>query len=430
MLSQQENERLARVGPGTPMGELMRRYWHPIAPAAELAEKPTKAVRLLGEDLVLYRDNSGTYGLIDRACPHRRVDLSYGIPEEHGLRCMYHGWLFDETGACTEQPFEETVHPDGRFKEKTGIAGYPVEECGGLLFAYMGPQPAPLLPRWEPLTWEQSVKDIAISELPCNWLQCQENSLDPVHVEWMHVYYGQYTEKGPGFRGLVLDLPTHEKIGFDVFEHGIIKRRVFKGFTEEDDDWKHGHPVFFPNVLMVGNTVSITFQWRVPVDDTNTYHVSLYIWRAAPGQQAPVQERVPYRYVNLKDKDGNWVVDYIFNQDYMGWVTQGPIAERDREMLGESDKGIILFRKQLAEQLDVLADGGEPMNIFHDPAQAACIPAPVEQVKFGMKRQKRYIPGEEGTSADADLINQVLETWNVTGDFETARLAGEGEKNA
>jgi 5,5'-dehydrodivanillate O-demethylase len=294
----------------------------------------------------------------------------------------------------------------------------------------MGPQPAPLLPHWEPLTWDQSVKDIAISELPCNWLQCQENSLDPVHVEWMHVYYGQYTEKGPGFRGLVLDLPSHEKIGFDVFEHGIIKRRVFKGFTEEDDDWKHGHPVFFPNVLMVGNTVSITFQWRVPVDDVNTYHVSLYIWRAAPGQQAPVQERVPYRYVNLKDKDGNWVVDYIFNQDYMGWVTQGPIAERDREMLGESDKGIILFRKQLAEQLDVLADGGEPMNIFRDPAQASCIAAPVEQVKFGMKRQKRYIPGEEGHSADAALINQVLETWNVTGDFETARLAGEGENRS
>ena len=93
------------------MGELMRRYWHPIAAAAELDERPTKPVRLLGEDLVLYRDKSGTLGLIERACPHRRVDLSYGIPEEHGLRCMYHGWMMDETGQCIEQPFEETVHP-------------------------------------------------------------------------------------------------------------------------------------------------------------------------------------------------------------------------------------------------------------------------------------------------------------------------------
>ena len=111
MLNIQENEKLSRVGQGTPMGELMRRYWHPIAAAGELDVRPTKAVRLLGEDLVLYKDKSGTLGLIERACPHRRVDLSYGIPEEHGLRCMYHGWMMDETGQCIEQPFEETVHP-------------------------------------------------------------------------------------------------------------------------------------------------------------------------------------------------------------------------------------------------------------------------------------------------------------------------------
>ena len=116
MLTSTENERLTQVGPGTPMGALFRRYWHPIATTGELAESPTKVIRLLGEDLVLYRDRSGTYGLIDQLCAHRRVDLSYGIPEEQGLRCMYHGWMYDETGQCIEQPFEETVHPDGRFK--------------------------------------------------------------------------------------------------------------------------------------------------------------------------------------------------------------------------------------------------------------------------------------------------------------------------
>ena len=141
MLSIQENEALTRVGKGTPMGDLMRRYWHPIAGTDELDDRPTKSVRILGEDLVLYRDRSGTYGLIDRLCAHRRVDLSYGIPEEHGLRCMYHGWMYDETGQCIEQPFEETVHPDGRFKEKVKLAGYPVEEQGGMVFAYMGPCP-------------------------------------------------------------------------------------------------------------------------------------------------------------------------------------------------------------------------------------------------------------------------------------------------
>ena len=205
------------------MGELMRRYWHPIAAASELDEKPTKAVRILGEDLVLYKDKSGTIGLIDRFCPHRRVDLSYGIPEENGLRCMYHGWMMDETGQCIEQPFEETVRPDGRFKEKVKIAGYPAQELGGLIFAYMGPQPAPLLPRWEQLTWDNAVREICISELPCNWLQCQENSLDPVHNEWLHAYYTNVVRNGvhalPELRG------KHLKIGFNVFEHGKSRPR-------------------------------------------------------------------------------------------------------------------------------------------------------------------------------------------------------------
>ncbi len=142
MLSQEVNDRYTRVGPGTPTGELMRRYWHPIAAKAELDDRPTKSVRILGEDLVLYKDRSGTYGLIDRLCPHRRVDLSYGIPEEQGLRCMYHGWMYDETGQCIEQPFEETVHPDGRFKEKVKIRAYPVKALGGLLFTWAGTRAA------------------------------------------------------------------------------------------------------------------------------------------------------------------------------------------------------------------------------------------------------------------------------------------------
>ena len=192
MLSVKDNEAITQVGPGTPMGELMRRYWHPIAATGELDAHATKAVRLLGEDLVLYKDRSGTYGLIERLCAHRRVDLSYGIPEENGLRCMYHGWMYDESGQCIEQPFEETVHPDGRFKEKVKIQGYPVEDRFGMLWAYMGPLPAPLNPTWEPYAYENGFAAIGIAELPCNWLQCQENSLDPLHFQWLHRYFGGY----------------------------------------------------------------------------------------------------------------------------------------------------------------------------------------------------------------------------------------------
>jgi 5,5'-dehydrodivanillate O-demethylase len=429
MLNAQENEALTKVSKGTPMGELMRRYWHPIAASGELDERPTKSVRLLGEDLVLYKDRSGTMGLIDALCPHRRVDLSYGIPEENGLRCMYHGWMFDETGQCIEQPFEETVHPDGRFKEKVKIAGYPVQTIAGLVFAYLGPEPAPFLPQWEPLTWDNAVRDIAISHLPCNWLQCEENSLDPVHVEWMHTYFARYSAEGDNWSGpkALLELPGHEKIGFDEFEHGIIKRRVLEGYSEDDDDWKAGHPVFFPNILLVGSEVSVTFQWRVPIDDTHTLHVSQYVWHGAPGTSVPKQDVVPYREVALKDGQGRWIVDLVFNQDYMAWVTQGPVADRTKEVLGASDRGVIMFRKQLRRELNVLEDGGEPMNVFRDEAKAACIATPLEQVKFGMRRPRKYIPGESGFSKDADKINEVIQTWHDIPEMASAPGAGEGE---
>ena len=204
MLTAEQNARLTEVGPGTPMGELMRRYWQPIAAETELEENPTKEVRLLGEDLVLYKDRSGQYGLIDRFCAHRRVNLAYGIPEERGLRCMYHGWRYDETGQCIEQPFEETVRPEARFKDKIKLKGYPAEALGGMIFAYMGPAPAPLLPRWDAMVWDNVVRDVTLAILPSNWLQCVENSLDPVHTEWIHSYLTEYLRerKGAGVDGV------------------------------------------------------------------------------------------------------------------------------------------------------------------------------------------------------------------------------------
>ena len=140
MLSVEQNKLLTQVGPGTPTGELMRRYWHPIAGSAEMRENPTKGVRILGEDLVLYKDRSGGLGLIQESCPHRRVNLLYGIPEQQGIRCPYHGWLFDESGRCLEMPAEA---PDSTFKDRVTARTYPVQELGGLIFAYLGPKPAP-----------------------------------------------------------------------------------------------------------------------------------------------------------------------------------------------------------------------------------------------------------------------------------------------
>src|SRR3954471_602834 len=146
MLSAEKNRILTQVGPGTPMGDYLRRYWMPIGGASELDANPIKAIRLLGEDRVLYRGRGGRYGLIDRHCPHRRADLAYGMVEETGIRCNYHGWLMDDPGRVIEQPSDDTVNPSSRGKQRCATTAYPVKECAGLLFAYMGPLPAPELP--------------------------------------------------------------------------------------------------------------------------------------------------------------------------------------------------------------------------------------------------------------------------------------------
>ena len=411
MLSVSENEQLTQIGPDTPMGELMRRYWHPIAAAAELDDRPTKPVRLMGEDLVLYRDKSGTLGLIERFCPHRRVDLSYGIPEEHGLRCMYHGWMMDETGQCIEQPFEETVHPGRTFQGEGEDRGLP---RGARWLASCSPTSA-RSPRRSCLggstcSGSNAVRDIAITEIPCNWLQCQENSLDPVHVEWLHAYMGEYRNTDRISTQQRGSSRRHQRIGFNEFEFGIIKRRLLEGKDETDDEWAEGHPVLFPNILLVGNEARATFQFRVPVDDTHTLHISIYNYRAAPGAAAPTQDVVPYRYVPLKDDEGRYILDWTFNQDYMAWATQGPIAKRHLERLGQSDVGIILFRKQLQRNIKVMQDGGDPMNVFRGD-ELGLLHAPVENVKFGVRAQARYIPPEAGDTTAVEEIEQVMGTW-------------------
>src|SRR5438132_4056422 len=302
MISPELNETLTRVGPGTPGGDLMRRYWHPIAATTQLERNATKRVRLLGEDLVLFKDRSGTLGLIEPLCAHRRVDLFYGIPENTGIRCPYHGWLYDETGQCLEQPYEQTAFPESTFADKVQLKSYRVQELGGLIWAYMGPEPAPLLPRWEPLVRENSLRDVGITMVPCNWLQIQENSLDPVHLEWLHGALTNYAlEKQNQPFSTMRNNNPHRQIGFDVFEHGIIKRRIRGDETEEGDEWKRGHPVLFPNILLVGAWDTANFQFRVPVDDEHTMH--LYYTVNTPGGPVPPQDGPVVFEIPLPDQD-------------------------------------------------------------------------------------------------------------------------------
>jgi len=159
MLSRKENERFTRVGPGTPAGEFLRRYWQPVCVAAELKENPIKRIRILGEDLVLYRGEDGHYGLVEERCPHRGASLAYGRIEGASLRCSYHGWLFDRQGKCLEQPAEP---PASTYKNRVRQPAYPVDKLAGLLYAYLGPKPAPLLPRYDVLARNDGERRIVV----------------------------------------------------------------------------------------------------------------------------------------------------------------------------------------------------------------------------------------------------------------------------
>jgi 5,5'-dehydrodivanillate O-demethylase len=247
MLTVEENERLSRVGPGSPMGTMLRRYWHPIATVPDLEREEVLPVRVLGEDLVLYKTTAGQYGLIQQRCPHRSASLAYGIPDEEGIRCPYHGWYYSPEGRCIEQPYDDVENPDALFRDKIHVDAYPVETLGGLVFAYMGPpEKKPLLPRWEFFV-QGGPKTVGITHLPCNWLQCMENSLDPVHVEWLHANLMNYVNKRRGLPPVSLT-PRHKRIAFDVFEYGIYKRRLLEGDDPETSpDWLIGHPILFPN---------------------------------------------------------------------------------------------------------------------------------------------------------------------------------------
>ena len=376
MLSKEQNEALYRVGPGTPMGDLLRRYWAPIGAAAELDDKPVKPIRLMGEDLVLYKDLAGHYGLVDRHCPHRRADMSYGWVEECGIRCNYHGWQFDESGACTDQPFEEIAHPDARFKDRIKIKAYPVEAKAGLLWAYLGPpDKKPLVPNYEAFTRTNGFVQIVLADVPCNWFQCHENTIDPVHFEWLHNNWSQI------LRGQLDQprAPTHVRLAFKEFEHGFTYHRILEGMPETHERWQIGRVSLWPHGFFLGGH----FEWRIPVDDDNSLSVC-WFFEHVPTELEPYhQARIPYWWAPLKDERTNrWITSHVINQDFVGWVGQGAVADRTLEHLGESDRGIIMLRRRMLEEAAKVARGDDPKGLVRDPAQNECIMLPTADLEL------------------------------------------------
>ena len=360
MLTPEMNERLTRVGLGTPAGDLLRRYWYPIAFAADLTdEQPTRMIRLLGEDLVLFKDRSGCVGLLADHCSHRGASMLYGRVEERGIACAYHGWLYDTEGNCLECPAE----PEGsRFYLTVKHRAYPVQQLIGLYWAYLGPEPAPRIPPYDLFLRQDGRRTIQLrGRLDCNWLQAMENSVDSPHSQILHQDTARSRVRPTSTtRGQIDSVASYE---YSLFPYGVMKNRTYKDGRIDE------HPLIFPNILQQGNGMEI----RVPLDDTHTW-----VWEmrfqlspdASPAEEAE-PEIVPTE--PFKDPEGvlhphaRYFMNSVEAQDYMAWETQGALANRPGEHLATSDRGVVMYRELLAENVDRVARGEDPMGVIRDP---------------------------------------------------------------
>lgn len=370
MLTAKENQRLTRVGPGTPGGELLRRYWQALCPTKELSGKTRKKrIALLGEKLLVVRQNDGTFACVTEQCPHRNASLYFGFIEPDGIRCCYHGWKFDcATGACLERPFE-TAAPTAKMR----LSAYPVRQLGGLLFVYMGPDPAqaPPLPHWDVIARTDRPRTIAVlPDHKCNWVQIQENTVDSAHTYYLHGEFSAVNELATKGVAEYYHRPI-ERCDWDVSRWGIDKSIVYGGAQPEIEIRP---PLIFPNILRIPVGPVESMHFRVPIDDTSTriIWVGLMPEGSAPvvsDAEVPYEVRVDPPNLAIEDYD----VSTVWQQDRVVWETQGTIADRSRENLAATDRGIVMFRRMLQAQIDLVESGAMPNVAVVDPAEAGRI---------------------------------------------------------
>ena len=356
-----EDTLLTRVGPGAPCGEYLRRYWHPFMLSSELKDLPVP-VRLLGEDLVVFRDGSGRTGLLHRHCAHRGTSLEFGIPQERGIRCCYHGWHFDIDGTILDTPAEP---PSSRIKANFVQGAYPVIEMHGLLFAYMGPPEAtPEFPVYDSFDWPEDNRLAAFNmHLPCNWLQIIENGADPIHNAFLHaIVSGQ--QFSPAFKVLpVLDFPE-TPMGY----LSMATRRVGEFVFIRASDMMLPNVGQFPNGANQVQKESFGLRpyltrWAVPLDDTHSLYVGfahLNDYNSPNGELRPEQfgeDLIPFigqtgdrPYEERQREPG----------DYDAVVSQGRIANRKAEHLGTTDRGVVLSRRMLTAAVSAVQEGRTP----------------------------------------------------------------------
>jgi len=350
-MDQAENELLTRVGPGTPMGALLRCYWWPVGFTEQVTTKPVP-VRLLGEDLILFREPSGKLGIIERYCAHRRVSLEFGRVEEHGIRCCYHGWKYDAAGQCIDTPLEPEA---SLLKGSVKLKGYAAEEAGGLIFAYLGPKPAPAFPRWDLLYREVGLTIVGADEEYCNWLQRAENTVDQHHLCALHA--GVYPQMA--FKRCQVDWASTW--------YGLKTIMQVPGLAAPKVDH-----FIFPSAnrftrARVGDPPSHDMRIRVPTDDgkTTTFWLNAYPSIRDQGRLKTEGLKKSERGVYERVEDGWWDLP-SHEQDRAAQESQGVITDRSIETLGWTDRGILLFRKMLHDGIKAVTEGKDPLGVLRE----------------------------------------------------------------
>jgi phthalate 4,5-dioxygenase oxygenase subunit len=389
MISAEQNERLTRVGPGTPGGKMLRHYWQPIALLDELeGQRPVRPVRALGQDFVLFRDDKGRLGLLDRDCPHRNADLAFGRLEHGGIRCAFHGWLFDIEGKCLETPAE----PEGstlcsRIKQRA----YPVVERSGIVFAYLGEGEAPPFPAFDCFAAPETHTFAFKGLIECNWLQALEVGIDPAHASYLHRFFedGDAADAyGKQFRATSdgSDLPmtyvlrefSRPRIEVENTDYGL---RLY-ALREINDATTHVRVtnLYFPQAFVIPMSAEMTItQWHMPVDDTHCYWIAIFTSFAGPvdREQMRNQRLGSYTmpdYIPIRGRANDYGFDPheqehstytgmgedINTHDQWAVESQGAIQDRTREHLASTDKAIAANRRLLLRAMAAIEEGNRP----------------------------------------------------------------------
>lgn len=411
MLSLEENEFLTRVGPGTPMGDLFRQFWIPALLSSELpaTDCAPLRVRLLGENLIAFRDSSGRVGLVGNACPHRGASLFFGRNEENGLRCVYHGWKYDIAGRCVDMPNEP---PESNFREKIRHLAYPCQERSGVIWTYMGPRTEP--PPLPDLMWNlvpESRRNIQLILRDCNWMQAMEGDIDPCHTSFLHSTLAGYqgddqdpreaTRRPVIWRGGNLFLRDRSPVQQAVDTPWGVMIGSRRKAGEDSYQWRI-YQALLPCHTYVGGGGTIS-AW-VPMDDEHVMKWRIFFF---PDEEPSAEERSVLEFIHggyqppTSDWLGRWRLaantanDFFLDrerqrtQTFTGMPTSnnihdaaviesmGPVVDRTIEHLGTSDAGIIRVRRRWIDAARALRERGEVPAAVDDPSLFRVLPAVV-----------------------------------------------------